>query len=35
MVVVSDTSSISNLIQIGLIDILRELYGEIRITPAV
>lgn len=35
MVVVSDTSSISNLIQIKLIDILRELYGEIRITPAV
>lgn len=35
MVVVSDTSSISNLIQIGLIDILRDLYGEIRITPAV
>ena len=35
MVIVSDTSSISNLYQIGLIDILKGLYGEIWITPAV
>lgn len=35
MVVVSDTSSISNLIQIGLVELLRDLYGEVVITPAV
>lgn len=35
MVVVSDISSISNLIQIGLIELLRDLYGEVLITPAV
>ncbi len=35
MIVVSDTSSISNLFQIGLIEILYKLYGEITITPAV
>ena len=35
MIIVSDTSSISNLLQIGLIDILHTLYGEITITPAV
>jgi predicted nucleic acid-binding protein len=35
MIVVSDTSSISNLLQIGQIDILYALYGEITITPAV
>jgi len=35
MIVISDTSSISNLLQIGLIDILTVLYGEITITPAV
>ncbi len=35
MIIVSDTSSISNLLQIGLIDILHALYGEITITPAV
>jgi hypothetical protein len=35
MIIVSDTSSISNLLQIGLIDILHVLYGEITITPAV
>ena len=34
MLVVSDTSSISNLIQIGLIDLLHDLYGEVVITPA-
>ncbi len=33
--VVSDTSSISNLLQIGLIEILHELYGEVAITPSV
>lgn len=35
MTVVSDTSSISNLLQIGLIDLLHILFGEITITPAV
>jgi len=33
--IVSDTSSISNLLQIGLIEILHTLYGEITITPSV
>lgn len=35
MIIVSDASSISNLLQIGLIEILHQLYGEITITPAV
>ncbi|MEZ4827155.1 MAG: DUF3368 domain-containing protein [Bacteroidia bacterium] len=35
MIIVSDTSSISNLLQIGLLDILHTLYQEITITPAV
>ena len=35
MTIVSDTSSISNLLQIGLIEVLHVLYGEITITPAV
>lgn len=35
MIVVSDTSSISNLLQIGLIGVLHDLFGEITITPAV
>jgi len=35
MIIISDTSSISNLLQIGLIDVLYELYSEITITPAV
>lgn len=35
MIIISDTSSISNLFQIDLIHILFELYGEITITPAV
>lgn len=35
MTIVSDTSSITNLLQIGLIHILFDLYGEITITPAV
>ena len=35
MIVVSDTSSISNLLQIGLADVLPKLYGDIVITPAV
>ena len=35
MIVVSDTSSISNLLQIGLADVLPTLYGKIVITPAV
>ncbi len=35
MTIVSDTSSISSLFQIGLIQILHSLFGEIIITPAV
>ena len=35
MIIVSDTSSISNLLQIGSIELLKEIYGEITITPAV
>lgn len=35
MIIVSDTSAISNLYQIGLLDLLHELYGDITITPAV
>ncbi len=35
MIIVSDTSSISNLLQVGLIELLHQLYGEITITPAV
>ena len=35
MIIISDTSSISNLLQIGLIDVLHILYSEITITPAV
>ena len=35
MVIVSDTSAISNLYQIGQIDILRALFGIITIPPAV
>lgn len=35
MIVVSDTSSISNLLQIGLVEVLFELFGEITITPSV
>ena len=35
MIIVSDTSSISNLLQIDLVEILHELYSEITITPAV
>lgn len=35
MTIVSDTSTISNLYQIGLLTILYELFGEITITPAV
>ncbi len=35
MIIVSDTSSISNLLQIGSIDILHQIFGEITITPAV
>ena len=35
MIVISDTSSISNLLQIELIDISHDLYGKITITPAV
>ena len=33
MIVVSDTSSISNLLQIGLADVLPTLYGKIVIPP--
>jgi uncharacterized protein len=35
MNVVGDTSSISNLFQIGLIDILHDIFGELLMTPAV
>jgi len=35
MIVVSDTSPITNLIQIGQLDLLRQLYQEIIISPAV
>lgn len=35
MIVVSDTSAISNLYQIGLVDLLNRLYGVITIPPAV
>lgn len=35
MMVISDTSSISNLIQVGLVELLRDLYGEVVVTPAV
>lgn len=35
MIIVSDTSSISNLFQVGLADVLHNLFGEITITPAV
>lgn len=33
--IISDTSSISNLFQIGKVDLLKKLYGNITITPAV
>jgi len=35
MVVISDTSVISNLIQLGLIDLLRDLFNEVIIPPSV
>lgn len=35
MIVVSDTSAISNLFQIDLLDLLQQLYGGVIITPAV
>ncbi|MGB3548019.1 MAG: DUF3368 domain-containing protein [Saprospiraceae bacterium] len=35
MIVVSDTTAISNLYQIGIADILKELYEEINISPGV
>ena len=35
MIIVSDTSPVSNLILIGRINILRELFDEIIIPPAV
>ncbi len=35
MIVVSDASGISNLIQVGQIDLLRKLYGELLISPGV
>lgn len=35
MIVISDTSSISNLIQIDLLDVVHELFGDVTITPAV
>lgn len=35
MIVVSDTSAISNLFQIGILDILHRLYGRILIPPGV
>ena len=33
--VISDTSSVSNLLQVGQIDLLRRLFGSVVITPAV
>ncbi len=35
MVVVNDTSAITNLIQLGLLDILHTLFGEILLAEAV
>jgi len=35
MIVVSDTSPISNLIQIGKLDLLRDIFGEVMIPPIV
>ena len=35
MTIASDTSSITSLLQIGLIEVLHSLFGEITITPAV
>lgn len=35
MIVISDTSSISNLIQIGRLDLLHQLFGQIIITTSV
>ncbi len=35
MIVVSDTSPISNLIQIGKLDLLRDIFGEVIIPPIV
>jgi len=35
MVVISDTSAITNLLQIGQLDLLRLLYGKILISPSV
>lgn len=35
MIVISDTSAISNLLQIGQIELLKSLYGKIYISPAV
>lgn len=35
MIVISDTSSVSNLIQIGIVDILEKIYKKIIITPGV
>lgn len=35
MIIISDTSAITNLYQIGYLDLLKELYGEITVTPGV
>nr|MCU0348521.1 hypothetical protein [Saprospiraceae bacterium] len=35
MIVISDTSPISNLVQIGRLDLLQQLFGKIIIPPAV
>lgn len=35
MIVVSDTSPIANLIQIGMLDLLHEVFGEVIIPPTV
>lgn len=35
MIVISDTSAISNLLQIGQIELLKSLYGKIYISPTV
>lgn len=35
MIVISDTSAITNLYQVGYLEILKDLYGEITVTPGV
>jgi hypothetical protein len=35
VIIISDTSAITNLFQVGYLEILRDLYGEITVTPGV